>query len=91
VLPRVRVDAQRTAGQWVFSVADDGPGVRAQDRERVFEPFTSLPAPRGGGGHGLGLATCRRIVDRHGGAIWMDETPGGGATVRFTLAAPAPA
>ncbi|TNM64307.1 GAF domain-containing protein [Streptomyces sp. NP160] len=84
--PRVLVAAEHTGGQWVFSVADDGPGVPAQDRERVFEPFTALGAG-GGRGHGLGLATCRRVVDRHGGRIWMDETPGGGATVRFTLEA----
>lgn len=82
--PRVLVDAEQVDGAWVFRVADDGPGVREADRERVFGAFTSL---RGSGGHGLGLATCRRIVERHGGRIWVDETPGGGATVRFTLAA----
>lgn len=92
--PRVRVGAELVEGGWVLSVADDGPGVPPQDRDRVFEAFTRLPQPSDPAtgerrsGHGLGLATCRRVVDRHGGRIWMDETPGGGATVRFTLAPP---
>lgn len=84
-------------GGWVFSVADDGPGVLPEDRARVFEVFTSLaPAPGAAAagtapqrptGHGIGLATCQRVVQRHGGRVWLEETPGGGATVLFTLAA----
>jgi len=70
--------------------------VLPEDRARVFEVFTSLApaheaAPTGAGprrsaGHGLGLATCQRVVERHGGRVWLEETPGGGATVLFTLA-----
>ncbi|MBF5082958.1 GAF domain-containing protein [Quadrisphaera sp. INWT6] len=93
---RVVVSARPAAGGgggWVFSVADDGPGVLPEDRARVFEVFTSLaPAPADGSapqrrsGHGIGLATCQRVVERHGGRVWLEETPGGGATVLFTLA-----
>lgn len=81
-------------GGWVFSVADDGPGVLPEDRARVFEVFTSVvPAavpgqePARRTGHGIGLATCQRVVARHGGRVWLEETPGGGATVLFTLPA----
>lgn len=91
VVVSAAVDA--TDGGWRFSVADDGPGVRPEDRARVFEVFTTLPEPAGGtavtqhrrGGHGIGLATCQRIVARHGGRIWLEDTPGGGATVLFRL------
>ncbi len=77
---------------WTVSVADNGRGVPAEHRARVFTMFTSAhDGDRGG--TGIGLATCARIVEHHGGSIWIDETPGGGATVCFTLRAervPAP-
>jgi signal transduction histidine kinase len=71
---------------WTVSVADNGRGVPAEHRDRVFTMFTSAhDGDRGG--TGIGLATCSRIVQHHGGSIWIEETPGGGATVRFTLRA----
>jgi signal transduction histidine kinase len=81
---RVRVSAARTAQGWELAVADNGPGVPPEQRDAVFTMFTTGGAGRG---HGIGLATCQRIVAHHGGRIWVDETPGGGATVRFTLPA----
>lgn len=87
---RVRVVAAlRAGGGGVLRVEDDGPGVAAADRERVFEPFVRLDASRtrGSGGTGLGLAIVRRIVERHGGTIAVDgsETLGG---ARFTVELP---
>ncbi|WP_380176255.1 ATP-binding protein [Kineococcus sp. DHX-1] len=70
------------AGGWELAVADNGHGIPADQRDRVFAMFTSGPAP---GGHGIGLATCRRIVTRHGGSITAEPTPGGGATLRATF------
>lgn len=68
-------------------VADRGPGIEPEDRERVFEPFTQLgvSGPDAAGGSGLGLAISRAIVLAHGGRIWIEGTPGGGTAVVFEL------
>ncbi len=77
-------------------VADQGPGIPPADRDRVFEAFTQLgaAAPDAAGGSGLGLAISRAIVLAHGGRIWIEGAPGGGAAVVFELpvrdAAPVP-
>ncbi|GAB2565603.1 hypothetical protein Aab01nite_47270 [Paractinoplanes abujensis] len=81
---RVEVGARRDGEQWRISVADNGVGIPKAQRERVFEMFTQVD-PASGQGHGVGLSTCHRIVERHGGHIVAAETPGGGTTVVFTL------
>lgn len=88
----LRVETRRRGGRdgAVLEVAvhDQGPGIPAADRERVFEPFVRLASDdRGGAGLGLGLAICRRIVAAHGGAIGVDEAAGGGCRFHFTLPA----
>ncbi|GGK34604.1 hypothetical protein GCM10010124_29100 [Pilimelia terevasa] len=83
VAPRVVVDARPTGDLWEVTVADNGTGVPAEARERVFDMFLRLDTSRPG--HGIGLATCARIAHRHGGRIWLTETPGGGTTVHLTL------
>jgi two-component system, OmpR family, sensor histidine kinase KdpD len=67
------------------SVSDDGPGIPAPDRERVFEPYVRLGDRRAASGIGLGLAICRRLVEAHGGRIHVEERPGGGCRFVFTL------
>lgn len=82
----------REAGPWVvLSVADDGPGIAAEDRERVFERFARLQEGRSRdqGGTGLGLALSRRVVESHGGRVHVEDAPGGGA--RFVVSLPAAA
>jgi len=78
----------------VFAVADHGPGISPEDRERVFQPFFRLDEGRSRrtGGAGLGLAIVRAVVEAHGGSVTADETPGGGATfaVRLPLATAVP-
>jgi signal transduction histidine kinase len=71
---------------WQFRVADNGTGIPEEHRQRVFRVFERVEGT-GRAGHGIGLATCQRIVDRHGGRIWAEHTPGGGTTVVFTLPA----
>lgn len=84
--PTVRIDAQRRDdGRWLVSVEDNGIGIAAGDREAVFEAFHRLPPAGTYEGTGLGLASCRTIVERHGGRIWVEDAPGCGALLRFTL------
>ncbi|HEU4346861.1 MAG TPA: ATP-binding protein [Actinoplanes sp.] len=81
---RISVRAEPAGRVWRISVVDNGPGIPAEHRRRVFEMFARVDRSAGSG-HGVGLSTCQRIVERHGGRIWADETPGGGTTVVFTL------
>jgi signal transduction histidine kinase len=77
------VSAHREDDRWRFTVADNGPGIPPQDRERVFVMFERLGAPQKG--TGIGLPICRRIVERHGGRMWVAEAPEGGAAFHFTI------
>ncbi|NAZ87045.1 sensor histidine kinase [Kineococcus indalonis] len=81
---RVSVGAERDEHGWVVAVRDNGTGIPLHQREAVFAVFAQVD-PGAGTGHGIGLATCRRIVERHGGWIRVEDTPGGGTTVRFSL------
>ncbi|SDQ68795.1 ATP-binding protein [Quadrisphaera sp. DSM 44207] len=83
--PRVRCWAEPGDGGWTIAVADDGRGIPQEHRAAVFGMFERAGGPGAAAGHGIGLATCQRVVHRHGGRIWAEETPGGGATIRFTL------
>lgn len=86
VADTVVVEVTQTEDGPTISVTDNGPGVPADQRERIFEPFVRLPrSPRGG--TGLGLAIVRRTIESHGGTITCDPSPSGGA--RFTLRLPA--
>ncbi len=75
--------AREDGDRWHVRIADNGRGVPEDERERVFEPRVRLSA--GGSGSGIGLDTCRRVVQAHGGSIGIAETPGGGTTVWFEL------
>ncbi|HEU4511922.1 MAG TPA: DUF4153 domain-containing protein [Nocardioidaceae bacterium] len=83
----VRVTAQDTAAGWRLEVSDEGPGIPAADRDRVFERFGTLAEAEGGGGTGLGLAIARWVTDLHGGTIhFVEPEPGHtGARVRVDL------
>jgi PAS domain S-box-containing protein len=83
--PRVRVAAERTGGEWDISVADDGIGIHPDDQDRVFHVFQRLHSREEYDGTGIGLAICRRIVERHGGRIRVDSEPGEGTTFSFTI------
>ena len=80
--PSVEVAACQDGENWIFSIRDDGVGIEPGVTERIFERFV-----RSGdaAGTGLGLAICKDAVERHGGRIWVESTPGKGATFYFTL------
>ncbi|MXV62053.1 histidine kinase [Natronorubrum sp. JWXQ-INN-674] len=87
--PRVHVDAERRRNEWVISVTDDGIGIEPDDQERVFTIFDRLYSREEYDGTGIGLALCQRIVERHGGDIWVNSEPGEGSTFSLTLPAAA--
>jgi light-regulated signal transduction histidine kinase (bacteriophytochrome) len=87
VRPEVHVSAEQKDGEWVFSVRDNGIGVAQEDTDRLFQIFTRLHAGDEYPGAGIGLAVCKRIVERHGGRIWVESEVGKGSTFYFTLPA----
>jgi signal transduction histidine kinase/CHASE3 domain sensor protein len=83
--PVIAIEAVRREDRVHFAVADNGPGIPPEHRERVFQPFVRLqPSAKGSG---IGLAIVKRIVELYGGRVWIDSAEGGGCVVRFTLPA----
>jgi PAS domain S-box-containing protein len=83
--PRVHISAALGAEQWLFQVADNGIGFDPQYSERIFALFKRLHGQSEYSGSGVGLAICRKIIERHGGHIWAESEPGQGARFFFTL------
>jgi light-regulated signal transduction histidine kinase (bacteriophytochrome) len=83
--PAIHVAARRQGAEWRISVHDNGIGIEPQYAEKVFGIFRCLEPREKGGGNGMGLAICRKIVSRHGGRIWVESELGKGATFHFTL------
>jgi signal transduction histidine kinase len=81
--PRIELSAVRGSQEWVVSVRDNGVGVDPEDSSRIFGMFSR--AHPDAEGMGIGLAVCRRIVEAHGGRIWVEAAEGGGSAFRFTL------
>jgi PAS domain S-box-containing protein len=83
--PVVRVAAERRHGCWIFSISDNGIGIDSEYKENIFGLFKRLHNSDEYSGTGIGLAICKRLVDRYHGRIWVESEPGRGSTFRFTL------
>lgn len=83
--PQIHVSAKEKEGQWVFSVQDNGIGIEPEYFERIFIMFQRLHGKNEYKGTGIGLAVCKRIIDRHGGKIWLESTKSKGSTFYFSL------
>ncbi len=86
--PRIALSAERDGTLWEVSVRDNGIGIEPDQTDRIFGVFQRIHTDEAHSGSGIGLAICKRLIERQGeGKIWVDSTPGEGSTLHFTLVA----
>ncbi len=83
--PLIKISARLGDGEWIFSVTDNGLGIESEVLPQVFQPFARFHGRTVAHGNGLGLAACKRIVELHGGRIWLESKVGEGSTFYFSI------
>jgi signal transduction histidine kinase len=84
--PVIHVGSNESDRAWTFTISDNGIGVREKDYDAIFQPFHRVHTDRIVKGFGIGLTTCRKIVERHNGRMWVESTFGKGSIFSFTIA-----
>ncbi|MGD9897935.1 MAG: PAS domain S-box protein [Calditrichaceae bacterium] len=83
--PKIKIEATQSGSSWIFTITDNGIGIAREYHERIFVIFQRLHSIKNYSGTGIGLAVCKKIVERHGGRIWLDSKNEGGTTFYFTI------